>query len=43
MYGLVPFVAIVAVAYLSRKVKDHPKVTPAYKIKSNKTGKVSRH
>jgi hypothetical protein len=36
--GVIAFMVIVAVAYLARRIKDHPKVTPAYKVGDKKHG-----
>jgi hypothetical protein len=36
--GLAVFLGILAVAYLSRKVYESPKVKPAYKINGKKHG-----
>lgn len=41
LIGVGVFFAIVLVFWLAKRVKDHPKVTPAYKIE--KKGKVTKH
>lgn len=38
LIGVGAFVGVVALFWLTKRLKDHPKVTPAYKIGGKKHG-----